>query len=413
MTHRARLASAVLSVFVALCAPALAGAQMPDARRMSGIAIPTSDAPAGTVSVRLVRGELTNNVTGHRVDLRIGMRLESKTTDENGRVLFEGLGPGSTMVAIADVDGEHLESQPFDLPEGAGVRLVLVAGAGAAAGSAAPAMGGGAGPTAIAGMPPGQVVFAGQSRIQIEFDDDALEVFYMLDLVNPSPAPVAPKGELTFDLPSGAQQASTLEGASSQVTIRGRRVAITGPIAPGTTPVYLAFSLAPAGPERTLVQRLPAAWSQVQVILTRSGRAQMTSPQFANTREMTGAEGQSAIFGVGGLLAADRDLSVTLTDLPSRSRVGRWASVVLAALVLLAGAYIAMSTPAASGDASRRLALVERRDRLMADLVRVEEQYRAATLDEARYAARREELVDQLERVYGELDRQPGAGDQG
>ena len=44
----------------------------------------------------------------------------------------------------------------------------------------------------------------------------------------------------------------------------------------------------------------------------------------------------------------------------------------------------------------------------MADLVRLEEQFRARAVDGQRYAARREELVGQLERVYGELDARAG-----
>ena len=76
--------------------------------------------------------------------------------------------------------------------------------------------------------------------------------------------------------------------------------------------------------------------------------------------------------------------------------------------MLLAGVWAALSAQSASGDVSRRAALVERRDRLMADLVRAEEQRRAGTLDERRYAARHEELVTQLERVYGELDSAAG-----
>ncbi len=254
----------------------------------------------------------------------------------------------------------------------------------------------------------GEVVFAGDSRIQIEFDDDTVEVFYLFDLVNPSAAPVTPKNELVFELPEGAQAAAMLEGSSTQATVRGRTVSITGPIAPGTTPVRLAFGLAPAGPDRVIVQKLPAPWAQVQVIMTRAGAARITSPQFASANEMAG-EGQSFILGSGGALAANQELTLALSGLPSRSRLGRNVSLGLAVLLLLTGVWAAMSAKNVSGDASRLAALVERRDRLMADLVRIEEQLRAGTIDARRHAARHEELVSQLERVYGELDRQPGA----
>jgi hypothetical protein len=392
----------LVSIAAALCAawlvPALAAGQMPDARQMSGIPMPSPDVPAGTVSVRLVRGELTNNIVGHPVELHIGARVEKAVTDENGRAVFTGVQPGTPVHATAEVDTQRLESQPFEVPPGAGVRLVLVAGAGAA-----PAGGGLTPPVAA-----GEVAFGGDSRIQIEFDDDTLEVFYLFDLVNPSSAPVAPKTELVLELPEGAQQASMLEGSSTQATIRGRIVSITGPIAPGTTPVRLAFSLAPSGPERSIVQKLPAAWTRVQVIMTRAGAARISSPTFASTSEMAGGDGQAFILGTGGPLPAQQEFTLTLGGLPSRSHWGRYVSLGLGALILLAGAWAAASARNASGDVSRRVALVERRDRLMADLVKVEEQRRSGMLDDRRYTARHGDLVSQLERVYGELDRQPG-----
>jgi hypothetical protein len=387
--------TAAFCIVAALSVPGWA--QMPDARQMSGIPMPTSDAPAGSVSVRLVRGELTNNIVGHRVELHVGSRTEAATTDQEGRATFSGLPPGASVHAAAEVDGQRLESQPFTLPPDVGVRLVLVAGAQG-------------GPVAAAPVPvaaPGEVVFAGDSRIQIEFDDDILEVFYLFDLVNPSNAPVTPKTELVFELPEGAQQAAMLEGSSTQAQIRGRTVSITGPIAPGSMPVRLAFSLAPAGAERTIVQKLPAAWSQVQVIMTKAGAASIRSAQFASANDMAG-EGQAFILGTGGALPANQDITLVLSGLPSRSHVARNLSLAVAALVLLAGAWAAMAARNISGDASRRAALIERRDRLMADLVRTEEQQRAGSLDARRYAARHDDLVAQLERVYGELDRQPG-----
>jgi hypothetical protein len=391
---------AAAALCVAAAIPAQAAAQMPSAGQMSGIPMPSPDVPAGSVSVRLVRGELTNNIVGHRVELHAGARTETATTDGNGRAVFTGLQPGTSMHATAEVDGEPVESQTFELPADAGVKLVLVAGAAAAAR---------AGGAPVPPLAPGDVVFAGDSRIQIEFDDDTIEVFYLLDLVNPSSAPVSPRAELAFELPEGAQQAATLEGTSPQVTIRGRRVSITGPLAPGTTPVHLAFSLSPGGPNRVILQRLPAVWARVQVIMAGAGAARISSPQFASANQMTGSEGQAFMLGTGGPLAANQDLSLALSGLPSRSRWGRNLSLGLAALILLAGAWAAMSSRSSSGDASRRAALVERRDRLMADLVRVEEQRRSGTLDDRRYAARHADLVAQLERVYGELDRQPGA----
>lgn len=393
--------------------PAAAMAQMPDARQMSGIPMPASDVPSGSVTVRLVRGDISNNIVGHRVELHVGARVQTANTDENGRAVFTGIEAGSQVRALAVIDGERLESQNFTLPQAGGVRLVLAAGVGP--GTAGAARGpGGTGATGGATPPvaPGEIVFAGDSRIQIEFDDDTLEVFYLFDLVNPASTPIHPKTEMAFELPEGAEQAAMLEGSSTQATVRGRSVSISGPFAPGVTPVQLAFSLAPAGPDRILVQKLPVTWARVQVVMTRAGLAKISSPQFANASEM--ADGGGAVMlGAGGALAANREMTLSLTGLPSRSHVGRYLALALAGLVLILGAYAAMSGGGASGDVARRAQLVERRDRLMADLVRVEEQYRAGVLVDVRYATRRAELVDQLERIYGELDSRAGAADQG
>ncbi len=381
---------------------------MPDARQMSGIPMPSPDVPAGSVSVRLVRGDLSNNIVGHDVELHAGGRVLTVKTDGSGRALFSGIADGEQVQAVAVVDQERLQSQPFALPAGGGVRLVLVAGAGASVpGLASPAAAAGSLGGPRAGTASGEVAFAGDSRIQIEFDDDSLEVFYLFDLVNPAGAPVRPKEELAFQLPEGAGQPSALEGSSAQVSMRGRLVTISGPIAPGVTPVRLAYSLEPAGPDRVILQALPVAWERVQVIMAHAGQARIGSPQFTSVDEATGT-GQPFVLATGGALAANQALTLSLSGLPSRSHVGRNLSLALGLIVLLAGALSLMRPGAEAGDAGRRAQLSGRRDKLMADLVRLEEQFRARAVDAQRYAARREDLIGQLARVYGELDSRAG-----
>ena len=310
---------------------------------------------------------------------------------------------------MAVVDGERLESQTFALPPEAGVRLVLVAGAGA--GAAGTRVGSAMTVPASAAVP-GEVVFGGDSRIQIEFDDDTLEVFYLLDLVNANSTPVSPRDEIVVELPEGAEQAAMLEGSSTQAAVRGRVVTISGPFAPGVTPVQFAFSMKPSGAARALVQKLPITWSRVQVIMTRAGAAAMTSPQFTIANDMPG-QGQNFILGVGGPIAAGKEFSLSFTGLPSRSHWGRYVTIVVALLVLACGVVAATSGRGTSGDAARRAQLGERRDKLMADLVRIEQQFRSGALDAARHMTRRADMMAQLERVYGELDENAGTAGAG
>ena len=93
---------------------------MPDPKQMSGIPRPVDDLPNGAISVRLIRGSLSNNLTGHPVDLHVGAKVITVKTDENGRAEFKDFitGTGGAMVkATAEVDGEHLESQEFPAPD--------------------------------------------------------------------------------------------------------------------------------------------------------------------------------------------------------------------------------------------------------------------------------------------------------
>lgn len=395
-----------LAAFVLVTTTAVvpSSGQMPDLRQMSGIPITMSDTPAGTVVVRVVRGEPGSDVPNHPVELHFGGQTRQATTDASGRATFADLPAGVTVHAFAQVDGERLESQDFPLPAGAGVRVILATGAASVArGTAtdAPPMAAGA------PIPAGDVAFGGQSRIHIEFDDDRLEVFYLLELVNPAATPVTPARELVFELPAEAESPSPLEGSSTQMTLRGRTVAIAGPVQPGSTPIQLAYGLSPAGSSRTLVQTFPITWTPVQVVVTQVGTVQLRSGQLGGVTSMPG-EPHAFLLGQGSQLASGTPITLELSGLPSRSRLGRNLAIAIALLVIGAGIWASRSTGGQSALDLRRAELQSRRERLMADLVKLERQRLGG--DTPRLAERRESLIVQLERIYGELDGQTAAG---
>ena len=82
---------------------------MPDPKQMSGIPRPVTDLPNGTVSVRLIRGELANNIQNFSVELHVGFQVRIAKTDEAGRAEFSSLPSGAKLKAVAVVDGERLE----------------------------------------------------------------------------------------------------------------------------------------------------------------------------------------------------------------------------------------------------------------------------------------------------------------
>ena len=117
-------------VFLLICgfsAVAVAQFQMPDPKQMAGIPRPVTDLPNGTVSVRLIRGQLSNNITDFPVELHVGSQVRTTKTDDAGRAEFGSLPAGATIKAVAVVDGERLESEEFPAPAQGGIRLMLVA----------------------------------------------------------------------------------------------------------------------------------------------------------------------------------------------------------------------------------------------------------------------------------------------
>src|ERR1044071_7798635 len=77
--------------------------QMPDPKQMSSIPRPVTDLPDDSISVRVIRGELSNNIANQKVDLTVGGKVLSAKTDENGRAQFDKVAPGATVKASTDV----------------------------------------------------------------------------------------------------------------------------------------------------------------------------------------------------------------------------------------------------------------------------------------------------------------------
>ena len=112
------------------------------------------------------------------------------------------------------------------MPGSGGVRVILVAGIKEAATRAQQQA------AAEAAAPPvkGVVSLGPNSRMAIEFQDDALQMFYILDIVNNARARVDIGGPLVLDLPEGAGAPRT-EGSSPSATVSGDRLTVTEPFA--------------------------------------------------------------------------------------------------------------------------------------------------------------------------------------
>jgi hypothetical protein len=381
--------------FVTLAATLHAQIEMPDPKQMSGIPRPVTDLPSGSISVRVIKGDLSNNIPNQPVELHIGDTVQTVKTDENGRAQFDNVSSG-TVKAITVVEGERLESQEFPAPAGGGIRLMLVATdlekeKQKAADAAAPA---------ISGM----VVLSGESRIVIEPGDQRLDVYYILEIVNTARVRVNPPAVFEFEMPKGTRTANILRGSSQQVSTTGMHVRVVGPFAPGKTVVQIAGDIPVESGTLNIVAKFPAIFEQPVVIMKKDGDMKLVSPQLDRQQETT-TEGANIIIGAGNALPAGSELRITLTGLAHHSPLPRQIALVLTGLIVAAGVWaVAVRRRDTEGLGAERKRLVARREKLLQDLVRLEQDHRKGKVDEGRYRSRREELIAQLENVYGALD---------
>ena len=340
----AKLAAALL---LALFIPTLVGAQglqMPDPKQMSGVPLPSGDLPAGTVSVRLVKGGPGKNLPGQTVELIVGGRARTGKTDENGRAQFASIAPGAEVKARAVVAGETLESQTFPMPSSGGIRLMLVATDPEAERAAEESAKLAAGPAQS-----GTVIIGSDSRFVIEQAEDALTMYYLLTLRNSARAPVMPATPLVFDLPTGAAGATILEGSTPNARVAGARVTVTGPFPPGPTTVQVAFNLPHDGGSITFAQPLPVTLEQVLVIAEKSADLRLTSAQTPNLRE-TAADGRTYIVASGPAIGTGGALQVTIDGLPGHTKWPHYLALAMAGAILFAGAWGAWTAPARIAD---------------------------------------------------------------
>ena len=384
------LFSAVALLLALLGWPAAAGAQ-PDPRQMSGIPLPDAELSDGTVSVRVIRGQLSNNVPNQRVELRHGDIVEEATTDTAGRATFVTLNPGQQVQAATELDGVRIESRPFAVPGRGGVRLMLV----------------GADPDRpVEPAPPGLVTFGGESFIQVEIVEESVEVYYVLDVHNPAQVAVEPAAPVRLELPPGAQGVTVLAGSSPRTAADGGSVTLSGPFDPGATPLRIAYILPYAGDRLVIEQSFPIDWESVLLSVEKLGAVDYVSRQVNRRVEVPSEtrDGTDYLLGSGPRVAAGTPFTLELAGLPHHSRTPGNVALAVALSILAFGGWGAAKTPAAADAGKSRERLLARREALFLDLVKVERQHRDGRIGPTKHKSRRAELCRALERVYQRLE---------
>jgi len=370
---------------------------MPDPSAIAGTPLPAPELADGTVTVRVVRERMGNNIAGQEVTLTVGGARRVMKTDAQGRAQFDKLPTGALVQATTIVDGETLTSQEFAVPGRGGTRLALISGIAAAKAAEQSAA------AAAAREParPGVVEIGPESRVIIEYQDDNLTIFYLLDVVNNARTPIDIGGPLLITLPTGAAGASVMQGSSPNVGVKGDLLTITGPFPPGKTSAQIGFSLPQSTPTLTIRQTWPVALAQVFVGMEKIGNMQVASPQLTDVREVN-PEGTPFVMGTGPRLNAGETMVLNLTGLPAHSQMSRNLILVLTAIIFAVGAWLAWSP--STVHAAQDEQLNARREKLLNEIVALE-QRRQAKLLSASDEARLQRATTELERVIAELDR--------
>lgn len=399
---RSRLGAA-MAVWLLTAISASAQVAMPDARQMSGVPLPAGELANGTVTVRVVRERMGNNVPNQEVTLATPDGNVSAVTDAEGRAEFTSVTPGSKVTASTSIDGEVLRSQEFTVPTAGGVRVALVAGAAKAAEAEAAAN------AAAAAQParPGAVVFGPDTRIVLEFQNDDPTFFYIFSVVNNARTPVAPVSPLALTLPGAAEQASLVSGPPGLARLDDGVLHLSGPFPPGQTAFQVAFRL-PLTSTIRVSQAWPAPVEGILVAAQKAGGLVMTSPQLAGIREGDNG-GQMFLVGTGGRLNEGQAVELTFSNVPAPPAWPFWSAIaaVVAGLGWIAWALVT-SGP---NHARERDALVAERERLLGAIAALDAETRARGADPKR-EAKRERLMAAVEQVYARLDELPGGSGQ-
>lgn len=382
----------VALVLCLLLAPSLYA--QPDPRQMSGIPRPDPQQAPRSVSVRVIRGTMTNNVADQPVQLFVNGKPQTVNTGADGRAQFENLPPGSTLKAATVVDGESLDSQEFPSPGAGepGIRLLLVATGGGGTTSNVPAV-------------TGDLTIGGRSRIVIEPDDESVRVYYLLEILNKQSSPVNPPSTFMFNAPKQAQGTAIMEGSPKEATASDNTIRVQGPFPPGETFIQVGYALPALSGSAEITQAFPVVLDHLPVMVKKLGNTMtLSSPQLDRQQEMP-LEGETYIVGVGDrAIPAGQPITLRIGGLPHHSATPRWIALFVALAIVLAGAWAAWRPMDPKDRAETRKQLIARREKLFQELTRLEADARKGKGDASKYAARRADLIAALEHIYGALD---------
>jgi hypothetical protein len=321
-----------------------------------------------------------------------GMTAKAQKAGDNLVARFANVPVGGDAVWLARVNigGRWYNSKPFMTKAGAGVgRSILVVD---------------------------RVVLT--EHLAMELDDEQLRVQVQWQLKNFSGGPMVPgSGGIVIPLPRGAVGGGLQDESHAKLN-PGKEITWKGVLPPGNNEVVGAFGLpvedghvrfempAPFGlfGSTIAVEKVPGATLRPPPGLQPNDFETDDGRVFWVMRDVTVQPGTVLRFSIDGLPSR-----------PLRESVTRWFVGSLVLLLVIGAFAIAVwnpgkpRRPAATTDvkaaASRRKDLASRREALYAQLLELEKKKQGDDVDDARYRAQRQTLVNRLTLVLRELDQ--------
>jgi hypothetical protein len=408
------LATLALFQQVAVAQPASEAADVQD---MAVRPLMVGDLPVGTVTVRVGRGSLSNAAVGIDVVVTVtapgGKASErSEKTKADGRATFSGLPVGATFQAQTVVDDEQLQTASFTIPADGGARLMLVSKAKEGAAEGAPANPH-AGPHGHDGTPieapdnagestgdPSVVRVSGSSKLLIDLREDGLAVMENLVFENTSDRIFrADQGGIAIPLPAEANGVESIEGSSPLELDQGSTIFLREAIPPSGSPrapaqARFGFIFPTVGESSiTFRQPMPFGIESPVVMTPEHDHLKLSAPGLQALAPQTDDRGVPIQIFQLASVPRNGVLSITVSGLPARSRVGQTIVTVLIAALVFA-LLLGWRRPSVE---KRSEKLRSRREELFAELMEGERARQAAGADDATLAQRRAELVAAIE----------------
>ncbi|MGA7742908.1 MAG: hypothetical protein WCE40_13810 [Polyangia bacterium] len=356
---------------------------------LTGTVAPRDDLAAGTVELRLV-GSDSAPITGQEV--RLGhsagradaLAFVASNSDKNGLVRFQRLETGGlhTYTAIVDREGLRLSSAGFRLPDDHGV----------------------AGELLVPGhtSDPSVLQVSSSSKLLVDLREDALVVMENLVLNNTSDRIFrAGAGGLAIPLPAVANNVTAIEGGARLELDNGSALSLREAIPPAKShgiPVQARFGffLPTAGEGSiTIRQPVPLGIDSPVVMVPEADHLTLTAPGLQALAPQTDDRGARMLIFQLASVPRNGILTITVSGLPARSRLGQIIATALVAALIFA-VVLGWRRPKVERRPGAK-DLGSRRDRLFAELANVERARRAAGPDDAQLAQRRADLVAALE----------------